>query len=402
MNTIKEALEQLKNGGMVVVIDDETRENEGDLVAAAEFADKEMINFMITQAKGLICMPMSLERVEKLGLNPMVSINTDNHQTAFTESIDFVDTTTGISAEERALTAFKASENKVKPKDFRRPGHMFPLVAKPLGLFERRGHTEATVDLLKLANLNDCGLCCEIIGKDGDMLRLPQLLKFAKKWNLPIISVEQILEYKKINEPLIKLNNVINLPTEYGEFKLYSFTTPFNNEPELALVKGNIKEKENVLCRMHSECFTGDVLGSKRCECGPQLHKALEMINAKGEGVLLYLRQEGRGIGLCNKLKAYKLQEQGYDTVEANELLGLPIDSREYFVASQILKYLKVKSIDLLTNNPNKIEQLKKYEINVANRESLEIPFNIYNERYLKTKKTKMGHLLNLNKEGKK
>lgn len=399
MSTVFEALEQLKKGGLIVVVDDEDRENEGDLIGSAELATKDMINFMATYGKGLICMPMSQERADKLELSPMVNNNTDNHQTAFTQSIDYVESTTGISAEERAITAIQAAQTRIKAKDFRRPGHMFPLVAKELGLFERRGHTEATVDLMRLANLSDCGLCCEIMNREGEMMRITELTRFAKRHNLPIISVQQILDYRKENEQLIKLNNMVDLPTKYGMFKLYSFTTPFSIEPELAIVKGNIKNKDEVLCRLHSECLTGDVFGSLRCDCGLQLETALKAIEQNGSGVVLYLRQEGRGIGLVNKLKAYKLQEKGYDTLQANLELGFSGDEREYFVAAQILKYLMVNSINLLTNNPHKVKQLSNNGIVVAERTAIEIEANPYDATYLKTKKDKMGHILTLTKK---
>ena len=393
-NTIEEALQDLRDGKIIVVVDDENRENEGDVICAAEFATLENVNFMATHAKGLICMPMSDEYIKKLDLPQMVVNNTDNHCTAFTVSIDHVDTTTGISAYERGLTARKLVEDGAKPSDFRRPGHMFPLRAKEKGVLERDGHTEATVDLMRLAGLKEVGLCCEIMKEDGTMSRLDDLLAFTKEHNLKIVSIEQLIHYRKIHDELVKVECSAKLPTDSGTFELVGFDNQLDGKEHIAIVKGDVAGKENVLVRIHSECFTGDILGSYRCDCGSQLKKAMRTIEDKGEGIVLYLRQEGRGIGLINKIKAYKLQDSGLDTVDANLALGFGEDERDYAVAAQMLKALGVKSVVLMTNNPAKIEGLESYGMKVVKRAEIEIKPNEVNEKYLRTKFERMGHKL--------
>ena len=393
-NTIEEALQDLRDGKIIVVVDDENRENEGDVICAAEFATLENVNFMATHAKGLICMPMSDEYIKKLDLPQMVVNNTDNHCTAFTVSIDHVDTTTGISAYERGLTARKLVEDGAKPSDFRRPGHMFPLRAKEKGVLERDGHTEATVDLMRLAGLKEVGLCCEIMKEDGMMSRLDDLLAFTKEHNLKIVSIEQLIHYRKVHDELVKVECSAKLPTDSGTFELVGFDNQLDGKEHIAIVKGDVAGKENVLVRIHSECFTGDILGSYRCDCGSQLKKAMRTIEDKGEGIVLYLRQEGRGIGLINKIKAYKLQDSGLDTVDANLALGFGEDERDYAVAAQMLKALGVKSVVLMTNNPAKIEGLENYGMKVIKRAEIEIKPNEVNEKYLRTKFERMGHKL--------
>ena len=393
-NTIEEALQDLRDGKIIVVVDDENRENEGDVICAAEFATLENVNFMATHAKGLICMPMSDEYIKKLDLPQMVVNNTDNHCTAFTVSIDHIDTTTGISAYERGLTARKLVEDGAKPSDFRRPGHMFPLRAKEKGVLERDGHTEATVDLMRLAGLKEVGLCCEIMKEDGMMSRLDDLLAFTKEHNLKIVSIEQLIHYRKIHDELVKVECSAKLPTDSGTFELVGFDNQLDGKEHIAIVKGDVAGKENVLVRIHSECFTGDILGSYRCDCGSQLKKAMRTIEDKGEGIVLYLRQEGRGIGLINKIKAYKLQDSGLDTVDANLALGFGEDERDYAVAAQMLKALGVKSVVLMTNNPAKIEGLESYGMKVVKRAEIEIKPNEVNEKYLRTKFERMGHKL--------
>ena len=393
-NTIEEALQDLRDGKIIVVVDDENRENEGDVICGAEFATLENVNFMATHAKGLICMPMSDEYIKKLDLPQMVVNNTDNHCTAFTVSIDHIDTTTGISAYERGLTARKLVEDGAKPSDFRRPGHMFPLRAKEKGVLERDGHTEATVDLMRLAGLKEVGLCCEIMKEDGMMSRLDDLLAFTKEHNLKIVSIEQLIHYRKIHDELVKVECSAKLPTDSGTFELVGFDNQLDGKEHIAIVKGDVTGKENVLVRIHSECFTGDILGSYRCDCGSQLKKAMRTIEDKGEGIVLYLRQEGRGIGLINKIKAYKLQDSGLDTVDANLALGFGEDERDYAVAAQMLKALGVKSVVLMTNNPAKIEGLESYGMKVVKRAEIEIKPNEVNEKYLRTKFERMGHKL--------
>lgn len=400
MNRVKEALEALKNNEIILVTDDEDRENEGDMICAGENITGEMINVMATYAKGLICTPVGKDVARNLALRPMVKENTDNHETAFTVSIDHIDTSTGISAFERADTIRALANENTKPSDFRRPGHVFPLIAKDGGVLERDGHTEATIDLMRLAGLKEVGVCCEIMADDGHMMRGEDLLKLAEKLNMKITTVKEIQEYRKNLEVDVLSTNPVNLPSEYGNFKAYGFLDRKTGKEHIALIKGDIK-KEGVLTRIHSECLTGDVLGSRRCDCGSQLHKALQNIEKNGEGVLLYLRQEGRGIGLFNKLKAYELQENGYDTVDANLELGFPEDMRDYKIASEMLERLGVKSVNLMTNNPDKINQLEKYGINVAKRCPIEIKSNDTDRKYLEIKATRMGHELEEFKERK-
>ena len=391
---IEEGLEALKKGGLVLVTDDPDRENEGDLICAAQFATTENVNFMATYGKGLICMPMTEEYVKKLQIPQMVSQNTDNHETAFTVSVDHVSTTTGISAAERSVTAMKCVEEDAKPEDFRRPGHMFPLLAKKNGVLERNGHTEATVDLLRLAGLKTCGLCCEIMREDGTMMRTSELAQMAKKWKIPFLTIKDLQNYRKRHEKLVEQVTKTDMPTRYGHFTAYGYTNELNGEHHVALVKGEIGEGENLLCRVHSECLTGDTFGSLRCDCGQQLHAAMRQIEEEGRGILLYMRQEGRGIGLINKLRAYELQEQGMDTLEANLALGFKGDEREYYIGAQILRDLGAKTLRLLTNNPDKVYQLQDFGMEILERVPIQAPANPHDIRYLRTKQNRMGHLL--------
>ena len=392
--TIEEGLETLKNGGLVLVTDDPDRENEGDLICAAQFATTENVNFMATYGKGLICMPMTEEYVKKLQIPQMVSQNTDNHETAFTVSIDHVSTTTGISAAERSVTAMKCVEEDTRPEDFRRPGHMFPLLAKKNGVLERNGHTEATVDLLRLAGLKTCGLCCEIMREDGTMMRTSELAQMAKKWKIPFLTIKDLQNYRKRHEKLVEQVTKTDMPTRYGHFTAYGYINKLNGEHHVALVKGEIGEGENLLCRVHSECLTGDTFGSLRCDCGQQLHAAMRQIEEESRGILLYMRQEGRGIGLINKLRAYELQEQGMDTLEANLALGFKGDEREYYIGAQILRDLGAKTLRLLTNNPDKVYQLQDFGMEILERVPIQAPANPHDIRYLRTKQNRMGHLL--------
>ena len=393
-NTVEEALEELRNGKIILVTDDPDRENEGDFICAAEFATTKNINFMATYGKGLICMPMSKEYVEKLRIPQMVTNNTDNHETAFTVSIDGVDTTTGISAAERSMTAMKCVDEKAKPEDFRRPGHMFPLLAKDNGVLERNGHTEATVDLCRLAGLKECGLCCEIMGEDGTMMRTKELVQLAKDMNIKMISIKDLQHYRKVHEKLVDRVTVTKMPTKYGEFTAYGYVNKLNGEHHNALVKGDIGDGKDVLCRVHSECLTGDTFGSLRCDCGQQFAAAMTQIEKEGRGILLYMRQEGRGIGLINKLKAYELQEKGMDTLEANLALGFKGDEREYYIGAQILRDLGVKDLNLLTNNPDKVYQLEEFGMEISKRVPIQMDATEYDLYYLKTKQFKMGHIL--------
>ena len=395
-NTIEEAIEDIKNGKIVIVIDDPDRENEGDLVMAAEMVTGKSLNFMAKYGRGLICMPIEEKRMKELNISPMVTNNTDNHNTAFTVSIDHIDTTTGISAFERALTIKKVLEDS-NAEDFRRPGHVFPLIAKDKGVLERIGHTEAAVDLSKLAGLKPAGVICEIMNEDGTMARTPELMEFAKNHNLKIITIADLVEYRKKQvKEKVSIERVveINMPTKYGDFKMFGFINKLNGEHHVALVKGHINNNSEVLTRIHSECLTGDALGSKRCDCGEQYDAAMKRIAEEGCGILLYMRQEGRGIGLINKLKAYSLQDKGFDTVEANEMLGFPADMRSYDVAAAILKDLGVSKVNLMTNNPRKIDGLERYGIEIVNRVPIKMNHNEKNEFYLQTKKEKLGHML--------
>lgn len=396
---IENAIEEIKSGRMIILVDSEDRENEGDLVVAAEFADKEKINFMATFGRGLICMPMEAERLKKLGLNRMVDDFSlgDKHGTAFTVSVDAKHgTSTGISAQDRAITVQALLDEKTVSGDLMRPGHLFPLQAVPGGVLRRAGHTEAAVDLSKLSNLYPAGVICEIMNDDGTMARLPDLEKFAEKHGLNIYTIEDLIRYRRAKENLIRLEVESKLPTEYGDFTIRAYSTMIDDKIHVALIKGEIKKEDTVMVRVHSECLTGDIFSSNRCDCGPQLHSALEMISKEGKGVLLYMRQEGRGIGLINKLKAYNIQDKGYDTVEANEKLGFAPDLRDYGIGAQILREIGVGKMKILTNNPRKIVGLDGYGLEVVERIPIEIQPGSDNHNYLMTKKLKLGHMLGL------
>ena len=393
-DSVEECLEALRRGEVILVTDDADRENEGDCICAAEHATTENVNFMATFARGLVCMPMSGAMCDRLDLPQMVRENTDNHQTAFTVSIDAVSTTTGISAAERSMTALKCVADGAKPSDFRRPGHMFPLRAREGGVLRRAGHTEATVDLCRLAGLKEAGLCCEVMKDDGTMARMDDIRAFAKAHSLRMTTIADLIAYRRRNDRLVECVEEVDLPTEHGHFRLRMYRSRITGLEHLALVKGDVSDGRPVLVRVHSECFTGDVLGSERCDCGPQLHRAMEMVEREGRGAVLYMRQEGRGIGLANKLHAYRKQEEGMDTVEANVALGFAPDLRDYGEGAQILEDLGIRKVRLMTNNPCKVKGLDGYGLEIVERVPIVIPPNAHDRRYMETKRTKMGHIL--------
>lgn len=398
LNTIDEAIEAIKQGKLLIVVDDEQRENEGDFVAAAELITPEMVNFMATNGRGLICTPITEERCAMLDLELMVGKNTSLHATPFTVSVDLIGQgcTTGISAKDRAKTIKALVDPNTKPEDLGRPGHIFPLKAKARGVIQRAGHTEAVVDLTRMAGLQPAGVLVEIMNEDGSMARLPELMVIAKKFDLKIISIQHLIAYRLQHESLIEKGVTVKLPTEFGSFNLIPFLDKTTKEEHIALIKGEWAPDEPVLTRVHSSCITGDIFGSLRCDCGPQLHKAMQMIEKEGKGVIVYMNQEGRGIGLFNKIKAYKLQEEGMDTIEANLALGFNEDERDYGVGAQILKELGVRKMRLLTNNPIKRIGLEGFGIEVVENVNLEVPVNQYNHFYMATKRDKMGHFLHL------
>ena len=392
--TVEEAIDEIRNGNMIIVVDDEDRENEGDIIVAAEKCTADHVNFMATYAKGLICTPVEGYILDRLKIGQMVTNNTDNHETAFTVSVDAVSTTTGISAYERWETVKKIIDPEARPEDFRRPGHVFPLRSVPGGVLRRAGHTETTTDLARLAGLIPAGWCCEIMDDDGHMMRTPKLMEFADKHGLKIITVKSLIEYRKKTECFVEKIAEADLPSKYGHFRIHAYESKLDGKCHLAIMKGDVRGKKNVLVRVHSECLTGDALGSMRCDCGEQLATALKKIEAEGCGVVLYMRQEGRGIGLANKMRAYELQDQGKDTVEANVLLGFAPDERDYGIGAQILADLGLSSIRLMTNNPAKRAGLEGYGLSITERVPLVMPVNEYDKNHMKVKSAKMGHIL--------